>query len=269
MRDFHAFDHHVRDAFGWQIAYFLIQLVGFQLLGVFIGLFAQIGFMVSHSSASSEEASAFLKDINVQFTVTAIAYLIVCGMFFLFFGVRKKYGSLFASFKDYRNYLWGLLGGAGLLGFQILYSVLISFIFKAAGYEAPGVNANESSIRAMCQSLPVLCIIVFGVIGPFTEEIGYRVGLFGFTARFGKVLAYVLSAVIFGFIHFNWAALFTPELQATLPVEFANLPAYIIPGIGLAFLYDRFGLAASFTAHNVNNLYSIISTIIQGANGNA
>ena len=267
-RDFHAFDHHIRDHFGWQIAFFLIQLVGFQLLGVLISLPVQMVYAAGHEGITAEELSDFLGQTNVQFAITATAYLIVFGVFILITGVRKRLPKFFESFKNYKSYLWGALGAAVLIGFQLLYSAIIGVIFEAAGMQSPGINSNETSIREMCKAFPALCLIVFGVIGPFTEEVGYRVGLFGLTCRAGKVLAYVISALVFGFIHFNWNA-FGAQEPSVLITEFVNLPAYIIPGVGLAFLYDRFGFATSFTAHSLNNLFSLIVTIVSPGETNA
>ena len=92
------------------------------------------------------------------------------------------------------------------------------------------------------------------------EEMGYRVGLFGFCSRLGKFAAYAISGVVFGLAHFDIEAL-TAGDSARLIVEFANLPSYIGAGLFLGFIYDRFGLAASYTAHTLNNVVSLITTL--------
>lgn len=267
-RDFHAFENQVREPYGWQLGFFLIQLVGFQALGILIDVIMEVIYISGNPGVTTEDILAYFAQPTISFALTAISYLLVAGIFFLIFGVRRRLPRLFESFKNYKSVLAGVIGAVAIVGFQIVYNLIVGLIFQAAGYQPPTINNNEATIRQMCVALPVGCMIVFGIVGPFTEEIGYRVGLFGFGARLGKAMAYVLSAVIFGFIHFNWPALWTPELQGTLPNELANMPAYIGSGLALAFLYDRFGFAASLTAHTINNVYSIASTIIQGVSGN-
>ena len=83
-----------------------------------------------------------------------------------------------------------------------------------------------------------------------------RVGLFTLAKRFNHVLAYIVTALVFGLIHFNWAA-FGAGDSALLINELLNLPDYVLAGLIMCALYDKCGFAASATAHIVNNCVSL------------
>ena len=249
-----------------QIAYFLIGFVGFQLLGVFLAVIFQSAYIAGHPDATLADLTEWSTSLGPSFLLQALAYSILLLVFALIIVLSKRLPRFIESFKSWKPFVFGLIGAGVILGINELYSLMISGIFSWAGYAPPEVNHNEQLIRDFCVAYPAASLFVFGIIGPICEEIGYRVGLFSFLCRAGKVIGYVGSALIFGFIHFNWSALFDPTLHASLPMEFANIPGYIGAGLALAFLYDRFGLASSLTAHTLNNLISLTVTIIGGAN---
>ena len=261
LRGDHAFDHHVHDRIPFQIVCILIQTIGLFLVGLVVSLIVEVAFIALHPGATVQEITDYLSTVEVNFPVNAAGYVTVLGGFAILFGVRKRFGELFRSFRDYKNILFGLLGGGVIILASYLYGYILTGIFTAAGMEIPGPNANEQLVRQMVKTFPVLSLFVFGLIGPLTEEIGYRVGLFGFTSRFGKWVGYLVSSVIFGLVHFDVTSLGSGD-TARLIVELANLPSYVGAGLCLAFLYDRFGLAGSYTAHTVNNLCSLIITLV-------
>lgn len=262
----YPFEWHVIDSLPWQIGYFLFGWAGFQVLGLIISLLIDVGFVIANPNATAEETSAFLNGVGVSFGTTAAAYCVMLVVFIVVLSLRKRMHVLAKSFRHWLPYVAGICGGALLLGISILYSLFADWIMTTAHITA-SVNENESAIRAMATAFPVLSIFVFGLVGPFCEEVTYRVGLFGFSSRFGKVLAYVISATVFGLIHFSWRVLFSGDGNA-IAIEFINLPNYLIAGIGLALLYDKCGFCASFIAHAVNNLVSIITSLASGG-GNA
>lgn len=260
--DYDPFKFHLRDTIPWQILYFVIGWLGFQLLGITIQIIIQAGFGISHPEATKEELVAFMNTVGVNFAITGIAYLLLFGAFILVLCLRKRIHGLLKTFTNWLPYVVGIGGGIALLGVSLTYGLLADALMKLANI-VPSVNENESAVRAMVQGFPVLSIFLFGIIGPFCEEITYRVGLFGFTSRLGKILAYIISSLIFAFIHFGWTTLFGGTRDDIL-IELINIPSYIIAGLGLALLYDRCGFCASFLAHVTNNMVSVISNLIVG-----
>lgn len=243
-----------------------MQTLGLTIIGFILALASQVAFIIGHPGATQSEITAFASGLGLNFGLNAAGYILVLAGFLLMFGVRRKFGELFRSFRSYKGFLAGAIGGIAIIGATYLYGFIINSIFLAAGMPIPGPNQNEQTIRKMVTAFPALCLIVFGLIGPFTEEIGYRVGIFGFFSRLGKWAAYLLSALIFGLVHFDVTILFDASAQSRAAIELANLPSYIGAGLGLAFLYDRFGLSASYTAHTLNNVFSLVYTLVESQN---
>ena len=155
-----------------------------------------------------------------------------------------------AIFKKWQNYLFGLAIAGAIITFDIIYTTILVYT-----YPDYSIGGNETAVRGIIELLPISSIFVLGIIGPICEELTYRVGLFGALRRVNKILAYVVSTLVFAVIHFRFNA---PNIY----VELANLPAYIVPGVLLAFAYDKWNFTASMTAHIVNNLYAVIGNII-------
>ena len=116
------------------------------------------------------------------------------------------------------------------------------------------MSENESVLREIIKAFPALSVFVFGIVGPFCEELTYRVGLFGCFKKY-KWLAYLTSIIVFALMHFGFTS---PNIID----ELVNLPIYLFSGAAFAFAYDKFGLAGSLSAHVTNNLYAIIASII-------
>ena len=117
-----------------------------------------------------------------------------------------------------------------------------------------GVNTNEEAAESMILAFPALSIIVLGILGPVCEEITYRYGLFSLLDKKSKILAYILTPLVFAIIHFDFGG--------DMIIELLNLPSYIIAGVLLSLAYDKFGFHTAVIAHVINNLYAIIVTLI-------
>jgi membrane protease YdiL (CAAX protease family) len=164
--------------------------------------------------------------------------------------LSKDLSRLSATFKNPKTYL-GIAGGVAIILLVSLYGLAIS------GLKA-GTNANESNIETTITASPsyaVLAVFIFGLVGPFCEEVTYRLGLFNFLKRWNLIAAVILSAFIFAFIHFDWN-------NAGSATEWLNFPAYLLSGAAFALIYQYFGFGASFLAHATNNLVDIFLIII-------
>ena len=238
-----------------QIVFFLLGLAGFQILGILCSLVGQSIIVATHPGASNETLLALLKSADFSLGVNSSAYLImVVGFGFL---IWKGWPKLLRSFKGWKPYVAGLVGTFAIYMMEVCWNMIATAIFQAAGI-VPQSNANQAGIAQMTVISPVLCLFVFGLIGPFCEELTYRVGLFSFLSRLGKPLAYALTGLIFGLIHFGWNSLWNPAFTGQAIVEIVNLPPYIIAGIAFSLLYDKFGFAASYVGHAANNVFSLI-----------
>ena len=253
---------------GWvkNLLFFLIGLLGFQGFGLLISSVAGTVYLgnwaTAHPSASLEERTAalldFSKTANYSMIVNGIAYAIVfLAMLIILNKDIKEYGR---GFKGWKPYLAGLVGFFALIMVNVVWNFVIQAIRPSTG-----TNANQSTIVSLAISYPVLSILIFGVIGPICEEFTYRIGLFSLTKRLSRVAAYIITPLVFGFIHFGWGSIATGG--DALIIELLNIPDYILAGVIFAFLYDRFGIGASTTAHVMNNLLSFIQILILHSQG--
>ena len=189
--------------------------------------------------------------LDARLTMNFAAYAIIT--FGLIACLYPFYKKLLPSFKKWWPYVAGLVGAAAILQLNGVYGLFIRNIETTK-------NANESLARDMILTYPVRASIMTVLLGPICEELTYRVGLFSFLKRVHTALAYVGTALIFAFIHFDFQAIGTAEITN----ELLNLPYYIGAGLVLSFLYDRFGLASSLTAHISNNLFTTAVVLLLG-----
>lgn len=198
-----------------------------------------------------------LDKITSSLIVNSLVYVVILACIsILIFPKRKE---LIRCLKDYKSYLWGFVFFFVLVGASISLSSLAQSIFNLLYPNSDIINnTNQSSIELMAKRFPVPSIIIFGLIGPIVEELGYRVGLFNLLKRFNNIIAYAITAIIFGFIHFNFLAPIGPELTYELLI----ISNYIVGGIILCIVYDNFGLPASMTAHVLNNVLSLLLTTL-------
>jgi membrane protease YdiL (CAAX protease family) len=239
---------------GKEIACFLMGWAGFQVIATMMQLFVISIFKSSLVTAgfSTEAISANLDSFTASGAYMASvffpAYLILFCV--LLSVLSKDLPRLSAAFKSPKTYL-GIACGVGIILLVSLYGLATASLKTAT-------NANESNIETTVTASPsyaVLSIFIFGLVGPFCEEVTYRLGLFNFLKRWSLVAAYILSALIFAFIHFDWT-------NAGSAVEWLSFPAYLLSGLAFALTYEYFGFGASFLAHATNNLVDLVMIII-------
>ncbi len=253
------FDHMLHIHPLKQMGFVLLSLVGLFLLVQISGAIAGATYLSSHPGAATEDLTAYLRSAEGLFWTDIPAYIVlfVAMAALLFFDWKP----LLKSFAHWKPYVWGVGGFLAILAFTVLYNLSLSGIYSALGRPMPGsTNENQSLLNLMIMFNPAVCIIIFGIIGPFTEELGYRVGLFGLASRLGKALGYVVGTIVFALIHFDFGAFGDP---AALERELITLPSYLFSGFAFSFLYARGGFAASYTAHMINNVVSVVQNYLE------
>ena len=196
-------------------------------------------------------ASLIAKQFNLQTKeeFNGVANFITYAMLFVtLMGVLNvDIKNLKKEFKHWLPYVVGIGFGIGLIVFSIVYSSFINLFYQSE------INENEEALRSFITVYPITSLIFLGIIGPICEELTYRVGLFGVLKK-PKWLAYVIGTLVFALAHFSFTS-------TDLINELVNLPVYVVSGFLLCLAYDKFGLAASLTAHTVNNIYSVSMVI--------
>ena len=218
----------------------VIHILGLNVLVlIFTGIFKAAGIIDSLG----------LQAANSVLTLTVYPILLVA----LLLSLWEDFIPVVKTFKNWINIFYGVAFGAGLIGFSLLYNYIISI--TGAGTS----NDNQQAVESAISLYPVGCVIVLGIIGPLCEELTYRLGLYGFIRKRNMWAAIIVSSLLFGLIHFNFAA----ENKEQLINELLNLPSYVISGVILGFAYEKGGLATSCTAHIMNNLIATIIMIAQ------
>lgn len=177
-----------------------------------------------------------------------ITYLTI--FLIMFFILLPSLKTIYKTLRGSNPYLLGNIFGVCL----VIINFIITFLTSSLTEGTP--NNNQSSLQSMISMQPVICLIIFGIVGPIVEELTYRVGLFAFLNRTGKLwVAYIISTIFFALIHFDFGA-------DNILNEFINLPSYLVAGLLLCFAYQKGGLATSSIAHIINNVTSVIFVII-------
>lgn len=188
-----------------------------------------------------------VNEVDRKCLMEIITYAILFGILLAVLGSSiKKY---LPKFTNWTAYVVGIGFGLATLGIDELYIRFVNIFYTT------GVGGNEFGIRQIIQNYPVSSIFIFGLIGPMCEELTYRVGLFGLLKRWNRVFAYIITALVFGFIHMKY--------DGNLVTEFILLPSYIIPGALFALAYDMYDLPCSYTAHITNNLIAVIQLVVR------
>ena len=215
-----------------QIGLFAVGLGGFELLALIIS-----NILIATGLVDKNVGLANMLLNTLSYAILFLSLLAI---------TNNSLPKLLKSFKKLEPYIAGIL----CCLFIILTGSIYSMILKLAGVNIIN-NDNQQAIDSSSNSFPALSFIIFGFIGPICEELTYRVGLFSFSKRISKWLAYPVTIVAFALIHFNFRA-------SSLANESLNLPYYILAGFALTFTYDKFGFAGSTIAHVLNNVISLI-----------
>lgn len=229
-------DHYPHIPFSKEIWLFIIGLIVFSLLAIV--------FTLLFKNITTENEVKGMMLINVANYVCIFLCLLL-----VLFPFIKNIITYFT--KGYEPYIWGIIGAVALFVFSILWGLISEKIMPST----PG-SENQQAAYKIVKAYPAVGILILGIVGPITEEITYRMGLFTVLSRFRKWVAYVVTIIVFGLLHFSFQ-------QEVFLSELLYLPQYLFAGFVFCFLYDKQGPAASFTAHILNNMISVILILAQ------
>lgn len=230
------------------IQHIILFFVGFFLLSIL----AEVVSLLLKPMAT--DTNAALLNTLLSFIVYILMYAIL-SIILYFFKVLKP---LYTDFIKPKPYLKGVFYGFIIIIASVAYSSLVTLIMGPQDS-----NQNQQAIQNVLVTYPVLNFVWVVICGPLVEEYIYRIGLFGGLRKVNRILAYVVSGFVFGFIHFTIPYTESGAVNTEmLIIEFVNIPSYIISGLLFAYVYEKEGFATSGIAHITNNLTSFIVTII-------
>jgi uncharacterized protein len=184
-------------------------------------------------------STAFLSYINFS------TYIVLFGS--ILFYLRSYLFSMFKGFLNLQNIKKGFMYGLAVIGLNIFVGV----IYQIFNIQTTS-NNNQELINSLVFSMPVISIITFVFLGPIVEEFTYRLGLFSLIAERNKWLAYAVTMIIFGFIHFDFTT-------TNITNELLNMPFYLLAGLAFCYIFYKENFAVVTYAHILNNLLSVIS----------
>ena len=219
-------------------------------MAIFLIGFAYAGMLITQVIFSF--FTGLIPNDNQIFHTTVLLSLTYCAMLLGISAVilLTRKNEFLSKFGKAQDYIYGIAYAATLICVGSIISSIIALFYNATD------NINQSTAVDIAKNYPIIAVILFVIIGPITEELTYRVGLYSFLRRINKYAAMAITAVIFAFIHFN----FDMENMAN---ELWALPDYIISGLILTIAYEHRGPACSITAHMLINLFAVIFMFIE------
>jgi membrane protease YdiL (CAAX protease family) len=161
--------------------------------------------------------------------------------------LRKHIPKILEGFKDIKIYTLAL---KLYLVIMVLNIIMGLFITEQ--------GANQEAINNMIQDSPYTQFIAVVIFAPIMEEIIFRFVIFRSLLHKNRILAYVVSSLIFGSVH-----LIMSVFQGSLAQDIVLLPVYTMLGAVFAFAYDYTGkLSAPIVAHMLTNLVAFLPMIL-------
>lgn len=136
-----------------------------------------------------------------------------------------------------------LVGLVGLYGLNELVYRLTSLLIDNR------TNLNDAAISAQVQDAPRITFVIVVLLAPFVEEVLFRGLVFGNLKSKSRLLAYLVSCVLFALLHVWQFAVVQQDIT-----YFLLMVQYLVPGFVLAWAYEHSGtLWASVGVHAAAN----------------
>lgn len=230
-------------------AHFYTFIIGIFSLAIFTTLIIEVVKLIGIDHFTEVSYMA-----TVNFMTYFLTFITLAGVLLFF----RVVGNLVRPFAKLKTYIYGVFYGLAVIIGGIAVTLFMQLIF---GHQ--GSNANQGTIELILKNHPVSSFFWIVLMGPIVEEVIYRFGLFGGLRKINRPLAYVISALIFGFIHFNIPLDENNKVIMTeLMTELINIPSYIVSGLIFAYAYEKEGFGVGAVAHVTNNLISFVFSII-------
>lgn len=152
--------------------------------------------------------------------------------------------------------IWKTLGSVcvGMVVFyglnELVYRVIDLFLSNMT-------NLNDITISAQIHDAPRSTALIIIFLAPFVEEVLFRGYVFGNLRSVNRIAAYVVSCLLFAFLHVWQFAVVHQDLS-----YFLLMLQYLIPGFALAWVYERSGtLWGSVLLHAFVNALAVWSVL--------
>ena len=140
-----------------------------------------------------------------------------------------------------------LAGLVGLYGLNELVFRLSNLLINNR------TNLNNNTISAQIDDAPAMTVVIVILLAPFVEEVLFRGLVFGNLKGKSRAAGYLVSCLLFALLHVWQFALVNQDIT-----YFLLMVQYLVPGVVLAWVYDRSGtLWTAIGLHAVTNALSV------------
>ena len=188
-----------------------------------------------------------LLDTTVSATVQSIIY------YYVLFAVTLIVFHKFIA-RTSRNFAdnLGVACRNMLLGLIALYGLNELVYRLSAVVISNRTNLNDTTISAQIQDAPRVTLLIIIFLAPFIEEVLFRGLVFGNLKSKSRVVAYLVSCLLFALMHVWQFAVVQQDMT-----YFLLMVQYLVPGAVLAWAYESSGtLWASIGLHAAANALS-------------
>ncbi|MCR4557348.1 MAG: CPBP family intramembrane metalloprotease [Saccharofermentans sp.] len=195
--------------------------------------------------------SAILEPLNMHMLGTLVTLMQFAVVFIMIPDLLREFKKIKGNSK---SLIYVPLGVIVLFALQAVLwgSILLPFIRSSLGITMN--DANSDLVTGMVRNHPVVMGTMVCVHGPIIEEILYRYTAFGILFQKNRFAAYLISMFLFGLQHVIVAAVWGDD-----PIQFINMPGYIIAGFIFAFLYSKTRtLAIPILVHMISNSIGLL-----------
>ncbi len=206
----------------------------------------------SHFSYLVNTYNSMISVLNVILQASIYLLAIVFLLVFLYPELNKD----FDSYKNNEGKILSTIGVGVLLyfGLTIASGILTQALASINGSSPESQNQNAIVELFNNGALPKIAMVLTTVVvGPLVEELVFRKSIFNLIPN--KIVALVVSSIIFGLIHtINFDYSFMDLIIVTIP--------YISAGISFGYVYYKTdNIYASYFLHAGLNLLSVLSIL--------
>ena len=118
-------------------------------------------------------------------------------------------------------------------------------------------SVNQSTVVSLAKVNPAIMFITAVILAPISEELIFRGFLFTWLRKHNRILAYVVSGFMFGFVHVLSTVL-TGNFK-----ELIQMIPYVMMGLVYCFIYEHENnITAPILGHMTNNLIAMVTIFI-------
>lgn len=230
------------------------------MIAMFITMVISMSIASKNPSATQEELNVLSSNVLDSFPfsilVTCLGSIVTLAVFVFLIGFNKI-KDIFKNTFSKNAFKHGFIGLCSIIVVTIMYNSIIMMAFNLDVER----NSNQQLVVELIKSNIFLGFLSVVILAPIVEELTCRYCLFGGIYKKNKWVAYIVSGVFFGLMHFV-SSVSEYGFSKDLLVELLYLPPYIFSGLMLCYVYDKSdNIGSSFIAHLLNNFISFLGVV--------